>query len=99
MKFCELGQLPFQLERLDEGRRIEMTLVANSAHYHQSCRLKFKNTKYVRAEKKSRVPKADVPVLPACKRSRSRSTEDCVTKNVCVFCGEASGNCGNLSGI
>ena len=44
MKFSELGQLPFQLERLDEGCGIEMTLVANSAHYHQSCRLKFKNT-------------------------------------------------------
>ena len=35
-----------------------------------------------------------MPVLPACKRSRSRSTEDCVTKNVCFFCGEASGNSG-----
>ena len=92
MKFSELGQLPFQLERLDEGCGIEMTLVANSAHYHQSYRLKFNNTKYVRAEKRFRVLKADVPVLPACKRSRSRSTEDCVTKNVCFFCGEASGN-------
>ena len=59
-----------------------MTLVANSAHYHQSCQLKFNNTKYVRAEKRSRVLKADVPVLRACKRSRSQSTEDCVTKNV-----------------
>ena len=48
-----------------------MTLVASSAHYHQSCRLKFNNTKYVRAEKRSRVPKADVPVLPTYKRSRS----------------------------
>ena len=71
-----------------------MTLVANSAHYHQSCQLKFNNTKYVRAEKRSRVPKADVPVLPACKHSRSQSTEVCVTKNVCFFCGEASGNSG-----
>ena len=94
MKFSELGQLPFQLERLIEGCGIEMALVANSAHYYQSCRLKFNNTKFVRAEKRSRVPKADVPVLPACKHSRSRSTEDCATKNVCFFCGEASGNSG-----
>ena len=35
-----------------------------------------------------------MPVLPACKHSRSRSTKYCATKNVCFFCGEASGNSG-----
>ena len=98
IKFNKLGQLPFQLERLDEGCGIEMAMVSNSAHYHQPCRLKYNNTKYVRAEKKSRVIKADsddVPVFPACKRSRrSQSTEDGVKKNVCFFCGEPPGNSG-----
>ena len=84
IKFNELGQLPFQLERMDEGCGIEMVLVANSAHYHQLCRLKCNNTMYVRAEKRSRVLEADsddVPVFPACKHSRrSRSMEDGVQK-------------------
>ena len=36
MEFNELGQLPIQLERLDEGQGIEMTMIANNAQYHQS---------------------------------------------------------------
>jgi len=73
-----------------------MTLVTNSAHYYQSCRLKFNNTKYVRAEKRSRVPKADVPVLPVYKCSR-RSTEVqkfVLQKILFFYCGGASGNSG-----
>ena len=47
IEFNGLGQLPFQLERLhvDEGQGIEITMVANNAHYHQSCRFKYNNTK------------------------------------------------------
>ena len=33
IEFNELGQLPIQLERLDEGQGIEMTVVANNAQY------------------------------------------------------------------
>ena len=53
IEFNELVQLPFQLERLDEGQGIEMTMVANNAQYHQSCRLKYNNTKLKRAEKRA----------------------------------------------
>ena len=42
----QLGQLPFHLQKLDEGNGIEMTMTTNSAQYHQSCRLKFNNTKF-----------------------------------------------------
>ena len=49
MEFYELGQWPIQLERLDEGQGIEMTMVANNALYHHSCRLKYNNTKLKRA--------------------------------------------------
>ena len=51
IKFNQLGQLPFHLERLDEGNGIEMTMINNNARYHQSCRLKYNNTKLQRAEK------------------------------------------------
>ena len=51
IRFNELGQLPIHLERLDEGNGIEMTMVANDAKYHKSCRLQYNNTKLQRAEK------------------------------------------------
>ena len=53
IKFNQLGELPFCLDRLDEGNGIEMTMMTNSAQYHQSCRLKFNNTKLQRAEKRA----------------------------------------------
>ena len=53
IKFNQLGQLPFCLERLDEGNGIEMTMMINSAQYHQSCRLKFNNTKIATSREKN----------------------------------------------
>ena len=44
IRFNELNQLPFQLERLDERCGIEMAMVANHVQYHQSCRLQYNNT-------------------------------------------------------
>ena len=41
VEFDKLKQLPFQLERLDKGQGIEMTMIANNAQYHQSCKLKI----------------------------------------------------------
>lgn len=76
IEFNELGQLPIQLERLDEGQGIEMTVVANNAQYHQSCRLKYNNTKLKRAEKRAlKTDSEELEVITPCKRSRSRSTE------------------------
>ena len=44
IRFNELGQLPIQLERLDEGNGIEMAMIANNAKYHQSCKFQYNNT-------------------------------------------------------
>ena len=49
MELNKPGQLPIPLERLDEGEGIEMAMIANNAEYHQSCRLKYNNTKLRRA--------------------------------------------------
>lgn len=59
-KFNELGLLPrtFLLERLDEGSGVEAALITNNAQYHQSCKLRYNNTKLERAEK--RLLKMDV---------------------------------------
>ena len=44
IKFNQLGELPFKLERLDDGNYgIEVTMVKNNAQYHQLCQLKYNN--------------------------------------------------------
>lgn len=88
VEFHELKQLPFQLERLDEGQGIEMTMITNNAQYHQSCKLKYNSTKLKRAEKralKSEGDGEDQEVFIPCKRSRSRSIEPSILKSLCFF--------------
>ena len=70
VEFNELKQLRFQLERLDEGQGIEMTLVANDAWYYHSCKLKYKHTKLKREKKRALNSDGDED-LTLCKRSRS----------------------------
>ena len=48
-KLCALP-LPINVERLDNGRGIEQSLIDNAAVYHRSCYLLFNNTKLNRAE-------------------------------------------------
>ena len=92
-EFYDLGQLPIQLERLDEGQGIETTMVANKALYHHSCRLKYNNTKLKRAEKRAlKREREDLEVIATCKRSRSRSVESSVLRDLCFFCGQPPGD-------
>ena len=52
IKFNQLGELPFKLERLDDGNYgIEVTMVKNNAQYHQSCQLKYNNLKVTQCRK------------------------------------------------
>ena len=93
MEFYELGQLPIQLERLDEGQGIEMTMVANNALYHHSCRLKYNNTKLKRAEKRAlKRDNEGLEVSAPYKRSRSRSIESSILRDLCFFCGQPPGD-------
>ena len=54
-KFHSLNKspLPINPKRLDDGTGILKTLKTNNATFHDSCRLKFNNTKLIRAEKRS----------------------------------------------
>ena len=70
IKFNQLGELPFSLERLDEGNGIEMTMINNEAQYHQSCRVKYNNTKLRRAEKRVESEKYSINV--GCTHTRSK---------------------------
>ena len=95
MEFYELGQLPTQLERLDEGHGIEMTMVANNALYHHFCRLKYNNTKLKRAEKRALKRDSEgLEVSAPYKRSRSRSIESSILRDLCFFCGQPPGDIG-----
>ena len=73
IKFSQLGELPFSLERLDEGNGIEMTMINNEAQYHQLCRLKYNNTKLRRAEKRVESEKYSTNV--GCTHTRSKCNE------------------------
>jgi hypothetical protein len=37
--------IPMDIQRLDDGTGIDATLIGNNAKYHNSCRIKFNNTK------------------------------------------------------
>ena len=79
----------------DEGPGIEMTMAANNAQYHQSCRLKYNNTKLKRAEKRAlKTDSEDLEVIIPCKRSRSQSIEASIQKDLCFFCGQPPGTSG-----
>ena len=82
-----------QLHRLDEGHGIEAAMVANSAGYHETCRLKYNRTKLQRAEKRKRVTVDDSHNTGACKRTRSLSAR---TGNSgppsCFFCEQPAGS-------
>ena len=49
-----MNEMPIAIDirRIDNGGAIESTLVQNKARYHDSCRLKFNNTKLQRAQKR-----------------------------------------------
>ena len=96
IRFHELGQLPIHLERLDEGNGIEMAMVANSAKYHQSCRLQYNNTKLQRAQKRAlTVSSEDHSVYNTCKYMRSQTTDSSILQtDVCFFCGKLPGTSG-----
>eukprot|EP00745_Piridium_sociabile_P019364 TRINITY_DN2926_c0_g1_i4.p2 TRINITY_DN2926_c0_g1~~TRINITY_DN2926_c0_g1_i4.p2 ORF type:complete len:268 (+),score=53.47 TRINITY_DN2926_c0_g1_i4:757-1560(+) len=97
--FSELGQLPgtLQLERLNEGYGIEAAMVANNALYHQTCKLKYNNTKLQRAEKRTLMTEGEIHDVPdACKRTRfqSRSSTEKAQEAQCFFCRQPAGTDG-----
>ena len=54
--------IPMDIQLLDDGTGIEATLIGNNAKYHNSCRLKFNNTKLLRVQNcvKSQVPSTSI---------------------------------------
>ena len=44
--------IPMDIRRLDDGTGIDATLIGNNAKYHNSCRIKFNDTKLLRVQKR-----------------------------------------------
>ena len=99
-RFSELRQLPgtLQLERLNEGCVIEAVMVTHNALYHQACKLKYTNTKWQRAEKRTFVTEEEINDVPgACKPTRIYSRSSSIEKAQgaqCFFCRQPAGTDG-----
>jgi hypothetical protein len=66
--FNEVNALPIPMDirRLDDGTGIDATLIDNNVKYHNSCRIKFNNTKLLRVQKrvKSQIPSTSLEEFP-----------------------------------
>ncbi len=62
LQFQDLGHMPTELnlDRLDDGGGVEATLIAHSALWHKTCRLKYNQTMLQRKVQQ----KSSSPVLP-----------------------------------
>ena len=49
--------IPLNLQRLDNGKGIEQTLIDNDAKYHETCRLLFKDSKLERVKQRTEAEK------------------------------------------
>ena len=88
-RFDELYALPvpIDIQRLDEGKGIELTLVENEANWHKTCHMKFNASKLHRAEKA-----VECPDERKSKRFTRQNNPECKEKaeGVCFFCNKKS---------
>ena len=92
-QFNELGQFPstLQIGRLDEGHGIEAAMFANKAQHHQTCRLKYNETKLKRTKKRAYSESPDQQSEGKVRRSQPSWTPE-MRQDICFFCRQAAGN-------
>ena len=73
--FHTLNEMPLVLDpaRLNESGGIEETLQKNKAHYHQSCRYLFQNSRLERERKRHRIRPGSTPLVEGCNKLRRTS--------------------------
>ena len=88
-----IGQVPSTLPigRLDEGHGIEAAMFVNKAQYHQTCRLKYNETKLKRAKKRAYSESPDQQSEGKVRRSQPSRTPE-MRQDICFFCRQAAGN-------
>jgi hypothetical protein len=75
------------IQRLDDGTGIDATLIGNNAKYHNSCRIRFNNTKLLRVQKrvKSQVPSTSLEESPKFFRGSMDLPESSTSTRVDMF--------------
>ena len=83
--FHTINEMPLVLDpaRLDEGGGIEDTLKKNKAHYHQSCRYLFQNSRLERARKRHPSPGSTPSVEGS---TKLRRTSHDIGQPECFLC-------------
>lgn len=89
--FHKMNKMPMtlDLERLDEGGGIEATLRRNQAKYHYNCRLRFNNTKLLRAQKQQSDAQCSETDEGQTKHRRTMMQKS-LDDQVCFFCDNIS---------
>jgi hypothetical protein len=79
--------IPMDIQRLDDGTGIDATLIGNNAKYHNSCRIRFNNTKLLRVQKrvKSQVPSTSLEESPKFFRGSMDLPESSTSTRVDMF--------------
>ena len=93
LQFQELGHMPMHLDlgRLDSGGGLEATLVANSAKWHKTCRLKFNQTKLERMKQKTLLDTQSGAGTSTI-HTRSSASLPSSDKSLCFFCNQPAGS-------
>ena len=80
--------LHINIQRLDEGNGIEQTLIDNSAKYHHSCRLLFKDSKlaYIQNKTESEKRKASLCFLEVSDSPRIKRNPSEMHCLICFIC-------------
>lgn len=97
LAFSELGELGgVNIEGLDEGKGIEVTLTTYQAKWHKSCRGNYSNTKLQCAQmRKQSTGQEAGPSTSAASTKRTRSNTTCVEsiqEKLCFICHQDLGS-------
>ena len=91
IQFQELGHMPIDIDSLNDGDGIEVTMVAHRASWHKTCRLRFNQTKLERLQRKSTEVKAGTSSTVHTRSSHSKVNLKYAT---CFLCDGPAGSAG-----
>ena len=91
-QFKDLGHMPVDVKRLDEGDGIEATLMRHQAGWHKTCYLKYNQTKLKRLHKRSVAVKEKTDIRGVYTRLSQGGID--LTESKCFLCEEPAGSAG-----
>ena len=97
LRFNTLHRMPkdINLDRLDDGNGIEVTLKAHKAGWHKKCRLRF-NKKAFDEQSRRELATEEQQQSASTMQTRSAHSYPQSTELTCFFCNEPAGSAGLL---